>query len=206
MEAGTNNSVGVEGPRCVVRDGGLLCGPLLDLGAFDMIRPGRHRLWQVTFYVCLGLVLYLSFRPISDVRTIFESQVALMAWLEHHDFVKNCLGFGVLNFVGLMAWRDVAWLDWRVRLPWSSRDGDRRIAAARTGLFCLFLMGLISGIELVQALFLPGRTGDIMDVIAGDLATVVTYVAFLVVLKLEAMCRARVLRSTTATVGSNLVQ
>lgn len=164
----------------------------------------RPRLWQVAFCVCLGLVLYLSFRPISDVRTIFKSPIALMAWLEEHDFVKNCLGFGALNFVGLMAWRDVRWLDWAFRIPVRASDGGRRLVTVKTGLFCLFLMGLISGIECVQGLFLPGRTGDIMDVVAGDLATLVTYIAFLFVLKLEETRGGRVVRATTAA-GSNVV-
>jgi hypothetical protein len=125
----------------------------------------------VAFLLVLAGVLYVSLRPVPDVRTLPLGPHWLLNWLEKHDFIKNMLGFGALAFAGMAA------LEGRPAFDLTVAVGPLRAVVIKLGKFLLLLCCFVLGLEIVQAL-LPWRCSDWKDVLAGTVAGLLAWVLF----------------------------
>ncbi len=118
-----------------------------------------RRVCQILFLPLLAAVLYLALRPQAPTHTASLLPAWLADWFDAHDNIKNLVGFCVLSWVTLRAFRPH-----RTWLPegWT----DRLLLGG--------LLVLIAGLEVAQ-IRLPGRIPDPADVVMGLLGLVAAW-------------------------------
>ena len=122
-----------------------------------------RKTWLVTFVLLLLAVVYLSLRSRPAIVSVPLFPHLFAVWVDHHDIIKNLIGFGALAVAGF-----------RVFLP---RPGAvsvrRRVVTSVCLMGCILL--LITALELAQTR-LPQRTCDPRDLLAGGVGVVLAWI------------------------------
>jgi hypothetical protein len=114
------------------------------------------RLFQLLFLLLLAAVLYLGLRPSPGIvgTKLFPRWFA--TWFDHHDVLKNIIGFLALGLAGFLGW-----------------PRSRPLAIA--------LAALVVMLEVIQ-IWMPHRFASLRDVLAGwaglALAWLITWASF----------------------------
>ncbi len=121
-------------------------------GIYDRIPwPKKFSLGSL-FLLYLGGILFMGLRPGSS-HGHHHLALLSMAAFARGDFIINTLGFVPLGFLAMALLTEM-------------RMADRRHHLAWTLAFCLTLSLII---EIVQYVFLPGRTSSLYDVVANTM-------------------------------------
>jgi hypothetical protein len=114
------------------------------------------KFWLFLFFVILGTLAYLSFKPNPAIQGTIVMPASLGAWFDLHDDWKNLVGFGAMGFAGFMAW------------PQGIGSLTELVLWQRRVLLGLAMCLVILSMELVQ-IPIPRRWFDVKDLIAGSL-------------------------------------
>ncbi len=124
------------------------------------MKPTRIIATVFAFVVILGLILFLTFRPSTNVSTLSWMPERWGLWLDEQDEFRHFIGFSVFAAVGFM-------LNFDSSLNRSSSRFLRRFRSSRyrTGRLGGFLV-LVYILELAQ-LAIPERDFDWLDIVNG---------------------------------------
>ncbi|HTD68065.1 MAG TPA: hypothetical protein VK846_16190 [Candidatus Limnocylindria bacterium] len=114
----------------------------------------------LAFIILLAMILFLTFRPSTNVSTLSWMPQRWGLWLDEHDEFRHCIGFAVFAGAGFL-------LNFDALLNRSGSRFVRRFRSSRnrTGRLGAFLV-LVYVLELAQ-LAVPKRDFDWLDIVNG---------------------------------------